>query len=243
MSFLLTQYGVEIEIDITPYGDARTWKPLCAGFNNLNLALNEQLQEYYFLCDDGYGRDYKTGIHPKLSLSGVRIVGDAAQDYIFSNCFGLMAEMQTHARYSLANADGTVTRYTFDCTLSNMAPFGGATTDGAAISLDVGMNGKPTVETIAATGTMTVASVAGNTSGTTVLTATPTFPDAGCKYVYGYGESAPTATVGEVLTGWNDFGNGATYTIANGQKVTVAMVNVSTFVVVASGTATVVSKE
>ena len=46
---------------------------------------------------------------------------------------------------------------------------------------------------------------------------------------------------GSVLTGWNDFTNGATYLIPNGKKVTVAMVNVSTYIVVGNGNATVVS--
>jgi hypothetical protein len=74
-----------------------------------------------------------------------------------------------------------------------------------------------------------------------VITVVPTFPDAGCKFVYAYGDTAPTATNGSVLTGWNDFTNGATYLIPNGKKVTVAMVNVSTYIVVGNGNATVVS--
>jgi hypothetical protein len=83
--------------------------------------------------------------------------------------------------------------------------------------------------------------VAGTAAGTTVITVVPTFPDAGCKFVYAYGDTAPTATNGSVLTGWNDFTNGATYLIPNGKKVTVAMVNVSTYIVVGNGNATVVS--
>jgi hypothetical protein len=43
------------------------------------------------------------------------------------------------------------------------------------------------------------------------------------------------------LTGWNDFINGATYEIPSGKKVTVAMVNVSTYIVVGNGNATVVA--
>ena len=74
-----------------------------------------------------------------------------------------------------------------------------------------------------------------------MLTVVPTYPDAGCKYVYAYGDTAPAATAGSVITDWNTFTNGATYEIASGQKVTVAMVNVSTYVVVGSGNATVVA--
>lgn len=241
MSYLLTQYGVELEIDTTPFAASRTWVPVCDGFNNLTEALNEQVQEYYFLCGKGFGSDEVTGIHPVLSLTGVRKIGDAAQDFIFGNRLNLMEGRKTNLRFSLANADGTVTRYTNKVTMKNVSSFGGATTDGAAVSVDFSFNGRPITETIAASTALTVSSVAGTAAGTTVLTVVPTFPDAGCKFVYAYGDNAPTATNGSVLTGWNDFTNGATYLIPNGKKVTVAMVNVSTYIVVGNGNATVVS--
>lgn len=241
MSYLLTQYGVELEIDTTPFSAARTWVPVCDGFNNLTEALNEQVQEYYFLCGKGFGSDEVTGIHPVIQLTGVRKIGDAAQDFIFGNRLNLMEARKTNLRLSMANADGTVTRYTNRVTMKNVSSFGGATTDGAAVSVDFSFNGRPVVETVAASTALTVTSVAGTGAGTTVLTVVPTFPDAGCKFVYAYGDTAPVATNGEVLTGWNDFVNGATYQIAGGKKVTVAMVNVSTFVVVGNGNATVVA--
>lgn len=240
MSYLLTQYGVELEIDTTPFGAARTWAPVCDGFNNLSEALNEQLQEYFFLCGKGFGSSEVTGIHPVLSLTGVRKIGDAAQDFIFGAAYKLMEGRKTFLRLSLANADGTVTRYTNRVTMQNISRFGGATTDGAAVTVDFSFNGPPITETVAASAALTVTSVAGG-AGQTVLTVVPTFPDAGCKFVYAYGDTAPVATNGSVLTDWNSFTNGATYQIPNGKKVTVAMVNVSTFVVMGNGTATVVS--
>lgn len=241
MSYLLTQYGVELEIDTTPFASARTWAPVCDGFNNLTEALNEQVQEYFFLCGKGFGSDEVTGIHPVISLTGVRKVGDAAQDFIFGNRLNLMEGRKTNLRLSMANADGTVTRYTNRVTMKNVSSFGGATTDGAAVTVDFSFNGRPITETLAASTALTVNSVAGASSGQTVLTVVPTFPDAGCKFVYAWDTTAPTATNGSVLTGWNDFTNGATYVIPNGKKVTVAMVNVSTYIVVGNGNATVVA--
>lgn len=243
MSYLLTQYGVELEIDTTPFAASRTWAPVCDGFNNLTEQLNEQVQEYFFLCGKGFGSDEVTGIHPVIQLTGVRKIGDAAQDFIFGNRLNLMEARKTYLRLSLANSDGSVTRYTNRVTMKNVSSFGGATTDGAAVSVDFSFNGRPIVETVAASTALTVQSVAGSTIiGTTVLTVVPTFPDAGCKFVYAWDTNAPTATNGSVLTDWNDFTNGATYEIPNGKKVTVAMVNVSTYVVVGNGNATVVSK-
>lgn len=244
MSYLLAVYGVELEIDTTPFASSHTWSPVCDGFNNLTEALNEKMQEYFFLCGKGFGSEEVTGIHPQIQLTGVRKVGDAAQDFIFGNRLNLMEARKTTLRLSLANADGSVTRYTNKVTMANVSSFGGATTDGAAVSVDFYFNGRPIVETVAASTALTVTSAAGATViGTTVLTVTPTFPDANCKFVYAWDSSAaPTATVGSVLTGWNDFTNGATYAIANGYKVTVAMVNVSTYRVVGNGNATIVAK-
>ena len=241
MSYLLTQYGVDLEIDTTPFASARTWAPVCDGFNNLTEALNEQVQEYFFLCGKGFGSDEVTGIHPVISLTGVRKVGDAAQDFIFGNRLNLMEGRKTNLRLSMANADGTVTRYTNRVTMKNVSSFGGATTDGAAVTVDFSFNGRPITETLAASTALTVNSVAGAATGQTVITVVPTFPDAGCKFVYAWDTTAPTATNGSVLTGWNDFTNGATYVIPNGKKVTVAMVNVSTYIVVGNGNATVVA--
>lgn len=241
MSYLLAVYGVDLEIDTTPFAASRNWVPVCDGFNNVTEALNEQVQEYFFLCGKGFGSDEVTGIHPVIQLTGARKVGDAAQDFIFGNRLNLMEARKTNLRLSLANADGTVTRYTNRVTMKNVSSFGGATTDGAAVSVDFSFNGQPVVEIVANSTTLTVTSAAGTATGTTVLTVVPTFPDANCKFVYAYGDNAPAATPGTVLTNWNSFTNGATYEIASGKKVTVAMVNVSTFVVVGSGNATVVA--
>ena len=89
---------------------------------------------------------------------------------------------------------------------------------------------------------LTVTSAAGTALGQTVLTVVPTFPDAGCKYVYAYGDTAPTATTGAMLTGWNDFTNGATYSIPNGKYITVALINKQTGYVVSGGNTTLVVK-
>lgn len=241
MSYLLPNYGVELEIDTTPFGASRTWVPVCDGFDNITEALNEQVQEIFSMCANGYGSDDVVAIHPTYALTGYRKVGDAAQDYIFGQRLSLMRGRHTNMRLSLANADGTVTRYTIDVTMKDMSGFGGATTAGAAVSVTFSWNGRPVVEVVAAAAALTVTSVAGTAAGTTVLTVVPTFPDAGCKFVYAYGDTAPVATNGDVLTGWNDFVNGATYQIVAGKKVTVAMVNISTYVVMGNGNATVVA--
>lgn len=241
ITYLLTQYGVQLELDITPFGPARTFVPVCDGFDNITKNNNDQVKEFFFLCGKGWGSSEVTGAHPVMTLTGVRKIGDIAQDFIFAQQHKFLNGRKTTLRRSLLNADGTITRETVRVTMQNIQDMGGATTDGAAISVEFSQNGAAIVETLAAGDDLNVTSAAGAASGQTVITVVPTFPAAGCKFVYAVGDTAPSATAGDVLTTWNDFTNGATYQIASGKYVTVATVNVATYVVVGSGTATVVA--
>lgn len=243
-NFLLVAHGIQAEIDTTPNGSTRTWVVFGNGIENLAEALNETVQQYFFFADKGYARNYVTGMAPAYTCTGRRIIGDAAQDWIFNAArkFGLMVERNTNLRLSCGNADGTITQVTGGITIANMTDWGGATTDGSAVSFELRINGKPTLAIITPSDELTVQSAEGTAAGDTKLTVTPADPAAGCKYVYAYGSVAPTAEVGQVLTGWNDFINGQDYTMPNGNYVVVAMVNTSTSVVVAKGQATVVAK-
>ena len=242
-NFLLVSHAIQAEIDITPNGSAPTWATFGNGIENFAEALNEVVNQYFFFSRKGYADNYVTGMAPSYTCTGRRIIGDPAQDYIFNAArkFGLMVERNTNFRISVGQADGTVSQVTCAVTIANVTDLGGATTDGSAVSFEVRFNGKPTLATITPSDEIEVQSVAGQADGTTALTVTPEQPTAGCKYVYAYGSVAPTATVGQVLTGWNDYADGE-YTMPNGSYVVVAMVNTATSVVVAQGQATVVAK-
>ena len=70
----------------------------------------------------------------------------------------------------------------------------------------------------------------------------PTYPDAGCKYVYAIDASSqPAINIGDICIDWTDLTNNSTYEIPNGYYLTVAQVNVATFEVVGKGEATVTS--
>ena len=243
-NFLLVAHGIQAEIDITPNGESRTWAVFGNGIENLAEALNEVVQQYFFFADKGYARNYVTGMAPAYTCTGRRVMGDPAQDWIFNPArkFGLMVERNTNFRISVGQADGTIQQITCGVTIANATDWGGATTDGSPMSFEVRINGKPTLAKITPAAELDVKSAAGTAVGDTKITVTPTDPIAGCKYVYAYGSVAPTAEVGQVLTGWNDFVNGQDYTMPNGNFVVVAMVNTSTSVVVATGQATVVAK-
>lgn len=240
--FLLTNYGVKVELDITPFGSSRTWVALDQGFDNLDEALNDQVQEYFFIGDRGFGTDYVTGIHPKYTLTGTRVVGDPCQDYIFDNKFNLMRGRTTNLRISIPRADGSVIRFTNNVTLADMKSFGGSANEGSSVEVTLSFNGAPFVDTVVLTEDLVVTTAAGANPGETVITVLPTYPDAGCKYVYAIDKnSQPEVTIGQILIDWTDFTNNSTYEIPNGYYLTVAQVNVATFEVVGKGEATVVS--
>ena len=136
-------YKYEAEIDITPQGPYRTWAPLCAGFNNISEAMNETVQQYFFLCGKGNAVNYVTGMAPSMTFAGVRVVGDAAQDYMFGQKYELMSARDTHFRLTKTAENGTKTTISANVTFANMSDVSGGTTDGSAISVEMRFNGAP----------------------------------------------------------------------------------------------------
>lgn len=139
---LLTQYGVKVEINTVPSGTA-VYKELDQGFDNLDEALNDVVNEYFFLGDDGFGTSYVTGQHPSYKLTGVRVLGDDAQDFIFGLKHDLMADRETDIKITIGTE-----LVSCPVTITDIKSFGGATTDGAAVECTLVFKGAPTVSTV-----------------------------------------------------------------------------------------------
>ena len=136
-------YKYTAEIDITPKGATRTWAPLCAGFNNISEAMNETVQQYFFLCGSGHAVNYVTGMAPSMTFAGIRVIGDAAQDYIFAQKYTLMSSRDTHFRITRTAENGDTNVISANVTFANLSDISGGTTDGSAISLEMRFNGAP----------------------------------------------------------------------------------------------------
>ena len=136
-------YKYEAEIDITPKAASRTWAKLCAGFNNISEAMNETVQQYFFLCGKGQAVNYVTGMAPAMTFAGIRVIGDAAQDYIFGQKYELMSARDTHFRLTRTAENGTKTVVSANVTFANLSDVSGGTTDGSAISVEMRFNGAP----------------------------------------------------------------------------------------------------
>lgn len=150
---LKTMYDLTCEIGtvFTPGtgGDPGTWTyvPLGDGIDNISEALNETVQQYFFLDSGGFPKNHVTGMAPTFTLTGRRVIGDAAQEFIFGTKYSLDTARMSSFKLSYSDAEGTTTTLITNCTLANIQEWSGATTDDSAISFEVRFDGKPTVTT------------------------------------------------------------------------------------------------
>lgn len=146
---LMTMYGLSAQIGTKKSGEApsETWtySPLADGIDNISEALNEVVQQYFFLSDSGFAKNHVTGMAPSFTLTGRRIMGDAAQEFIFGNKYKLDTNRQSSFKLSWEDAEGTEQSLTCDCTICNIQEWSGATTDDSAISFEIRFDGQPTL--------------------------------------------------------------------------------------------------
>ena len=134
----------EIYIGTSETGGTWSYAKLCKGIESMEFNSNEQNQQYFFICGQGFAHNETTGAAPELVISGRRSAGDAAQDYIVSKQFSLGTDRNTSVKIV---AEGQV--ITCDATVGSVTSFGGSTLDVNAFGCTVRFNGKPTVTTTA----------------------------------------------------------------------------------------------
>lgn len=134
----------EIWVGTSETGGAWSYAKLCKGIESMEFNENEQNQQYFFLCGQGFAHNETTGSAPELVISGRRIVGDTAQDYIASKQFALGTNRNTSVKIV---AEGNV--ITCDATIGAITSFGGSTLDVNAFGCTLRFNGAPTVTTTA----------------------------------------------------------------------------------------------
>lgn len=121
-----------------------TYAPLCKGITNIAPTVNEQNQQAFYMCGNGGANNEVTGIAPEYAISGHRVHGDAAQDYIVGLRYTLGEDRKTSLKVEIY--DGTTLKETIvaDCTVTDIVDFGGATTDVVPFSCTLRVNGLPT---------------------------------------------------------------------------------------------------
>jgi hypothetical protein len=117
-----------------------TYAKLCKGIESVSFTPNEQNQQYFFLCGNGFAHNEVTGGAPELTVSGRRIVGDDAQDFICGKQFALGNDRNTSVKII---AEGK--QIICDATIGDVTSFGGSTLDINSFGCTIRLNGEPTI--------------------------------------------------------------------------------------------------
>lgn len=141
---LTTVYNLKPSIGVSESNGTWTYADLSAGIDNISESLNEVVQQYFFLADNGFAKNHVTGMAPSFTLTGRRIAGDAAQDFIFDNKYKLDTDRESSFKLEATEGNTTVT-VVCACTICNVQEWSGASTDDSAISFELRLNGEPTV--------------------------------------------------------------------------------------------------
>ena len=130
----------EVYIGTAESSGTWTYAKLCAGIESMEFSVNEQNQQYFFLCGNGFAHNEVTGAAPELSISGRRIAGDTAQDFIAGKQFALGTDRNSSVKIV---AEGK--QIVCPCTIGDVVSFGGSSTDINTFSCTIRFNGAPTV--------------------------------------------------------------------------------------------------
>ena len=122
-----------------------TYSALCEGIESIEPSVNEQNQQYFFLCGGGGADNEVTGIAPEYAVSGRRVIGNAAQDYIVGLRYALGDDRKSSMKVEIYNGTSLYQTIVADCTITDIVDFGGATTDNEPFSCTLRVNGIPTV--------------------------------------------------------------------------------------------------
>lgn len=117
-----------------------TYSKLCKGIEGMTFSSNEQNQQFFFICGQGFAHNEVTGGAPELQITGRRIAGDAAQDYIAGKQFALGTDRNSSVKII---AEGK--QIVCDCSIGDVVTFGGNSLDVNSFSCTIRFNGKPTV--------------------------------------------------------------------------------------------------
>lgn len=240
-STIQMNYQNKLEINTTPKAAAPTWQPIAKGFQNIAEGLNEVLYQASYMGDNGWVSSEVTGGQYIVTLTGVRCIGDPAQDYIFSNAvmnsFGDARKTQLRITY------GDQTLLLWSVTLANITYTDGAANTTSAISVTIHGNGAPAVgAAVNKPVALTVVSVEGIASGKTAIYVNPALA-LGNSYLYRTAAVVSLPDAGLILSdGWTTWDGSSEITATTGYQICIAEVNASSAVQKA-GIATVTSAE
>ena len=117
-----------------------TYSKLCKGIKGIQLNINENVVTEQYLCGEGFAHNEVTGMAPQIQVTGDRVEGDAAQDFIAGLQFKLGSERVTSVRITDEGKQITV-----PAVISDIVTFGGNSTNLKPFNCNIRFNGKPSI--------------------------------------------------------------------------------------------------
>ena len=141
------EWVVKMSIGTSLSDTTWTYAALCAGIESISPSVNEQNQQAFYMCGLGGANNEVTGIAPEYDVSGHRVHGDAAQDYISGLKYSLGQDRKSSLKVEVYDHTTLKETIVADCTITDIIDFGGAATDLVPFSCKLRVNGIPTVTT------------------------------------------------------------------------------------------------
>lgn len=134
-----TDGNYKIEIDITPEKNIHTWAPLQNGITGISHRIYDKLERIDYTNESRWTETEIIGGQYLLKVSGERISGDSAQDFILHSAFRPFEKRKTYCR--IKSPSGNIVEGAV--TAANICLPSGQTAERAFFSFELHFNGKP----------------------------------------------------------------------------------------------------
>lgn len=140
----LLNFKNKLEIDVSGNSsladvDDNDMKVLAAGISEITPAADDTTDATPYWDGEGFTDTEVTGKNITFSISGNRVFGDPAQDYVASKFLDIGDALRTVTRWT----DPKGNKVEAVATLTSIVPFGGAANAKQTFSFTLTLNGKP----------------------------------------------------------------------------------------------------
>lgn len=159
---------VLVKVDTTPASGSRTYVKLAKGITSAVDSHNDSTDDTAYLDGGGYGNSDVIGKQYTLDVSGHRVLGNTAQDYIV----GLQGEFGNDAKTWIQYTKPNGLRITAYVSATEIVDAGGDANAKTEFSVNFKGCGAPTITPAAAAPALSATVAPGSVAGTTKFTAT-----------------------------------------------------------------------
>lgn len=139
----------KLEIDVNggqdPVADLENtnWANVAEGISGITPSANATSSTIADWADKGWEHTEETGKRITFAVTGQRVVGDAAQDYVAARFMAFGDALHTLCRWTDQAGNAIVS----NCTLTSIVPFGGNANANQTFTFTIAFNGKPELST------------------------------------------------------------------------------------------------